>query len=248
VQIALHGYHCEKYRGKSKPIGGNHHRSWIPHPLDAAKRKVSLFCDAQVHPSIPWCCTSRFGCHRPPFPPPSLLTYNDQTMSEHITIDGQTYASVDQMPPQVRRKYEAAMQMLAKNANAAATAGDPETNVDVTVQSGGDQPGAAFKTVTKMTTRRIVINGKEYHRLEDIPPAARATLHAAGINAAGDSGLMIGAAPTRRAIGHTSDRSTIGADLPTASSTTVTLGLGTLIVLLLMAVAAGLVIGWKFLH
>jgi hypothetical protein len=83
-------------------------------------------------------------------------------MSNHITINGKTYSSVDEMPPDVRRQYETAMQFLhSKNA--------------------GPLPDASAGDVNVSTTSRIVVNGKAYSRWEDVPPGARPAFQPSGV-------------------------------------------------------------------
>ena len=45
------------------------------------------------------------------------LTANIIASSPNITVNGQTYANLDQLPPEVRAKYEQAMQALDANQN-----------------------------------------------------------------------------------------------------------------------------------
>ena len=83
-------------------------------------------------------------------------------MSPHITINGRTYSTIEEMPPDVRREYETAMQVLSRNAG-------PLAN-----PSGGD--------VNVSMTSRIVVNGKAYSRWEDVPPGARAAFQSGGVS------------------------------------------------------------------
>lgn len=77
-----------------------------------------------------------------------------------IVIDGKTYNSVSEMPPEVRAKYEQAMRGLQDD--------DRDGTPDIfeaampapkTVLSGG---------------MKFVVDGREYNRIEDLPPEARA--------------------------------------------------------------------------
>ena len=172
-------------------------------------------------------------------------------MSNHITINGQTYASVDEMPPEIRRQYESALQMLGRNALRAA--GSSDTDVTVT-SDNGDPALASFKTVTRIKTRRITLNGKDYHRLEDIPADVRAAMGDAAIAEA--FGLQDDAQQSRAGNAHLTNigrrpggRSLQG--LVSDSMTSVTLSRNTLIVLLVLVLLAGMLIGAmaaKFLH
>ena len=53
-------------------------------------------------------------------------------MAGHITINGHTFSSVDQMPADVRRQYETAMRLLSKNAGAVAHASAGDVNISTT--------------------------------------------------------------------------------------------------------------------
>ena len=172
-------------------------------------------------------------------------------MSNHITINGQTYASVEEMPPEIRRQYESAIQMLGRNALRAA--GSSDTDVTIT-SDNGDPALASFKTVTRIKTRRINLNGKDYHRLEDIPADVRAAMGDAAFAEA--FGLHDGAeqpnagnvdlANINRMSGGRSLRG-----LTSDSMTSVTMSRSTLIVLLVVVLLVGMFIGTiaaKFLH
>jgi len=112
-----------------------------------------------------------------------MLGYNGLLMSHHITINGHTYTSVDVMPPEVRRQYEAAMQTLAGGGGKLSRM-VADSEVDIATQ-GGDPMQRPFETVTKMTANRIVVNGKEYGRWEDVPAEARVAFQKAGGQRAG---------------------------------------------------------------
>ncbi len=79
--------------------------------------------------------------------------------TNRITINNRTYGSVEEMPPDVRAQYERAMAALPdENHN-----GVP----DILEQNGATH-------VSKITTvTRLVINGREYSSLEDVPPDLR---------------------------------------------------------------------------
>ena len=93
-----------------------------------------------------------------------------------IVIDGKTYTSVDEMPPDVRQKYEQAMRSL----------GDadhnhiPDVFENVNLLADQDQDGIpdAFENLsaqsTAVSSMKIIIDGKEFNRVEDLPPDARA--------------------------------------------------------------------------
>jgi hypothetical protein len=92
-----------------------------------------------------------------------------------IVIDGKTYNSVEEMPPDVRQKYEAAMSALQdQNKN-----GIPdvlEGNLLADKDGNGkldileNNQGATIVS----TTLKVLVDGKEYNKLEDLPPEVRA--------------------------------------------------------------------------
>lgn len=71
-----------------------------------------------------------------------------------IIMDGRTYHSVDEMPPEVRARYEQAMESVRKE----------------TPQASQPDPSASFLT----SSMKFVVDGKEYDRIEDLSPEARA--------------------------------------------------------------------------
>jgi hypothetical protein len=139
------------------------------------------------------------------------------------------------MPPDIRRQYETAMKLLSENTHMLAHASPGDINIST---SGSDPTHRVFKTVTTMTgTHRIVVNGKEYARLEDVPLSARAALKLAGV------GSQIPHAPVVNQIPD-------GYQLN--NSSTVSFSRATLTFLLLFAmlvgVCVGIFIGYKVLH
>jgi hypothetical protein len=80
-----------------------------------------------------------------------------------IVIDGKTYHSVDEMPPDVRQKYEEAMRSL----------GDEDNNLiaDVVEKITAGQPA--------ISSMKIIVDGKEFGSIENLPPEARARYEAA---------------------------------------------------------------------
>ena len=99
-------------------------------------------------------------------------------MHTHITINGQTYPSIDQMPPDVRQQYESAMKLISENTHILAHAAPGNVTISTT---GSDPAHHTVRTFTTMSTNRIVVNGKEYSSLEDVPLMARAALKSAGL-------------------------------------------------------------------
>lgn len=100
-------------------------------------------------------------------------------MANHITVNGHAYSSVDEMPSDVRLQYEAAMQLLSKNSGVLADHAPGNISISTT---GNDPAHHTFKVVTQTTASRIVVNGKEYARWENVPPEARAAFQSAGVN------------------------------------------------------------------
>jgi hypothetical protein len=158
-------------------------------------------------------------------------------MANHITINGQTYFSVEQMPADVRQQYEAAMRLLPQNAGEFA---DAVAGGDVNISTTGSDPAGhrTFKTVTKMTSHRILVNGKEFARWEDVPAEARGAFHsAAGVNPKLPlaSGAKVVTGTTRVANAY---------QLNYTSSSTISLSLSTLIVLLILVLLLGVGVGY----
>jgi hypothetical protein len=157
------------------------------------------------------------------------------SVNTRITVNGQTYSSVEQMPPDVRRQYEMAMGFLAdKDGN-----GIPDIlegkDVPVTNQAGH----VTDSVVTKVATSRIIVNGKEYANLEDVPATIRAAIEKAR------------ASPEARAALETQIVTTRGANLlagPFGGSGGIRISLIGLVLILLAAIVAGILIGMKFLR
>jgi len=93
-----------------------------------------------------------------------------------IVIDGKTYNSVNEMPPDVRAKYEGAMDSL-KDGN---QNGFPDQfeNINILKDQNGNGIPNVFESAsaTQVTTSstKFIVNGKEFNSLEDLPPDARA--------------------------------------------------------------------------
>ena len=93
-----------------------------------------------------------------------------------IVIDGKTYKSVDEMPEDVRRNYEAALANLDKNSNGTL---DMLENVNALFEDKNKDgmPDAFDGLVSNtITTTKIVADGREYNGMEDLPPEVRAKL------------------------------------------------------------------------
>jgi hypothetical protein len=98
-----------------------------------------------------------------------------------IVIDGKTYNSIEEMPPEVRQKYEQAMQTLGDaNDNRI-----PDAFENMNFFADKDKNGvpdvvenlvAGQAVVNSM---KIVVDGKEFNGLDGLPPEARAKYEAA---------------------------------------------------------------------
>jgi hypothetical protein len=93
-----------------------------------------------------------------------------------IVIDGKTYRSVDEMPADVRQQYEQAMRSLK----------DPDGNripdvfeqsnmlVDKTRNEISDLAENIPGETTFANVMKIVVDGKQFNSIDDLPPDARA--------------------------------------------------------------------------
>jgi hypothetical protein len=79
-------------------------------------------------------------------------------MSLRIVFNGQEYTSVEAMPPDIRQEYEAALDMLSKT-------GDRDVVSQLQRASG--------LRVQTQVRRRILVDGKEYDSVDQIPLAIR---------------------------------------------------------------------------
>ena len=96
--------------------------------------------------------------------------------SNLIVIDGKTYSSVNEMPPDVRAKYEQAMKSL-KDKNRNGFPDQPESVNILKDQDGNGIPDIFEGTSSiqiSTTNTRIVVNGKDYGSIEELPPDVRA--------------------------------------------------------------------------
>ncbi len=89
-----------------------------------------------------------------------------------ITIDGKTFGSPEEMPPEVRAVYD---QMLGRLKQLPLEPGRAVKR-EFSPMPGVTVEQADFEPVIR---ERIVCNGKEYSSLEDLPPQARAALEEA---------------------------------------------------------------------
>jgi len=82
-----------------------------------------------------------------------------------IVIDGKSYNSVNEMPPDVRAKYEQAMSSL-QGGNTRDALGDKGGMPDVFENMSGVN--------TMSSNMKFIVNGQEYNALDSLPPEARA--------------------------------------------------------------------------
>jgi len=86
-----------------------------------------------------------------------------------IKVNGQTFNSIDEMPPDVRQQYQHAM----------ATLPDRETSAVADMFEGKfDTPEGAMNIMA--TSQRYVVNGTEYSKFEELPPHIQKLLIKAG--------------------------------------------------------------------
>jgi len=90
-----------------------------------------------------------------------------------IVIDGKTYKSVEEMPEDVRKNYEAAMSNLDKDRNGVP---DMLENINAFADKNKDGMPDTFEGMTSnvISTAKIIVNGREYNGLDELPPDVRA--------------------------------------------------------------------------
>ena len=98
-----------------------------------------------------------------------------------IVIDGQTYHSVEEMPPDVRQKYEQAMQTLGDaNGNRIP---DAFENMNILADQNKNGVPDILENLTAsrsiVSSMKIVVDGKEFNGIENLPPEVRAKYEAA---------------------------------------------------------------------
>ena len=93
-----------------------------------------------------------------------------------VVIDGKTYNSVNEMPPDVRQKYDEAMSSL-KDANGNRILEAFENQNILADQDKDGIPDMLEDLTSKnvvMSSMKIIVDGKEFNRIEDLPPEVRA--------------------------------------------------------------------------
>ena len=99
---------------------------------------------------------------------------------KRIVIDGKVYNSVNEMPEDIRQKYEAAMRNLDLDKDRNGTM-DMLENVNAFFEDKNKDgvPDAFDGLVSSpnvFTTTKIVADGKAYNGMEELPPEVRAKL------------------------------------------------------------------------
>ncbi len=93
-----------------------------------------------------------------------------------IVLNGKTYHSIEEMPPDVREKYELAMCLL-DDAERDDAPGTFELGKIFTDRNKNGTPDL-LENITAdnfmVNSTKIIVDGKEFDRIEDLPPAARA--------------------------------------------------------------------------
>lgn len=93
-----------------------------------------------------------------------------------IVIDGKTYNSVEETPPDIRQKYEAAMRSLGDaNGNHIP---DAFENVNILADKNKNGVPDVVENLVAgqavVNSMKIIVDGKEFNSLEGLPPEARA--------------------------------------------------------------------------
>src|SRR5215207_9987106 len=93
-----------------------------------------------------------------------------------IVIDGKTYNSVNEMPEEVRRKYDQAISRL--NDEDRSRIPDAFENNNILGDKNRNNIPDAFENITSaqtfLSSMKIVVDGKEINSVDDLPPDARA--------------------------------------------------------------------------
>ena len=181
-----------------------------------------------------------------------------------IVIDGKTYKSVSEMPEDVRRHYEEAMRSL-KDQNGNSVPDVFEQNNLLVDQNKNGVPDIVENTPGERiftSAMKILIDGREFNSINDLPPEARAKYEQAmGALDANRNGMpdflegMIRAQPDSTPVAASfatqsppaSPRTPMPMDAPTITPDTSNgWMLGSLAALILFLCLAGAVGGWYF--
>lgn len=92
-----------------------------------------------------------------------------------IVIDGKTYKSIDEMPEDVRRNYESALNQLG-DSNKDGIPDMLENLTSSTDQNKNGMPDAIENMVSNVFTSstKLIVNGTEYNSLDELSPELRA--------------------------------------------------------------------------
>ncbi len=166
-------------------------------------------------------------------------------MSARIVFNDKEYASVEEMPPEVRRAYQELVALLAI----------PDRNpaADLAAESGGEPK-------LNLIRLRFLHDGKEYSSLEEMPPEARRQYQAA-VTQPGEANregirdtLQDIASPgnigeSRRIVVRTTQNVRVGGVSPLGSVKSLLLSVGTSALLAALAalVALAVLVLWKLL-
>jgi hypothetical protein len=111
-----------------------------------------------------------------------IIYFTEADMNPNIiVIDGNTYKSVEEMPPDIRQKYEQAMRSLEDTYNNRVPDAFEKTNV-LADQNKNGIPDVVENLVAGQaiaSNMKIIVDGKEFNGLEGLPPEARAKYEAA---------------------------------------------------------------------
>jgi len=101
-------------------------------------------------------------------------------MGEKIEFNGREYDGIDAMPPDVRRQYEAVLTLVREEIG---------WKLSSLLESG---PLRKLFKISATVNRRIVLNGKEFKSVDEMPAAVRAAYERALAEAGGGGEAMGG--------------------------------------------------------
>jgi hypothetical protein len=91
--------------------------------------------------------------------------------AKHIVLNGKTYRSMEEMPPDVREKYELAMSLLDN------TDEDRLSPMDILADRNKNGTPDILESITTgenvTSSLKIIVDGKEYSDMEHLPSEAR---------------------------------------------------------------------------
>ena len=134
------------------------------------------------------------------------------------------------MPPEVRRQYDFAMGLVAGKEGAGDFLNGKDTIVKTDVASL-----IKSNILSGETTTRILVNGQEYAKWEDVPPAIRGLIDEA-VAAPRVKTALEASAPTS---------SSANLSLQPVAAPGLRIGFASLVLLLLAAMLVGMLIAWK---